>query len=142
MLTGSQAPLELLKSPGFPRHRTVPALAGIRATTLQTISTRFSGTSDDSNGNLKTDTFHTYERNEFSKVKSFDRNGTNCATSGECLVYDAPQKGAHFAFAKWWARVSQGPCDLFPFSKMRTSSANVTQCRWCGRRRPARISAA
>lgn len=47
------------------------------------------GASYDSNGNLTNDTFHRYEWNEFSKVKTFDRSGTNCATSGECLVYDA-----------------------------------------------------
>jgi RHS repeat-associated protein len=47
------------------------------------------GASYDSNGNLTYDTYHHYEWNEFSKVKSFDRSGTNCATSGECLVYDA-----------------------------------------------------
>jgi RHS repeat-associated protein len=47
------------------------------------------GASYDSNGNLTYDTFHHYEWNEFSKVKSFDRSGTNCATSGQCLVYDA-----------------------------------------------------
>jgi RHS repeat-associated protein len=47
------------------------------------------GASYDSNGNLTYDTYHHYEWNEFSKVKDFDRSGTNCATSGECLVYDA-----------------------------------------------------
>jgi RHS repeat-associated protein len=47
------------------------------------------GTSYDSNGNLTADTFHNYEWNEFSRMKSVDRSGTNCATSGECLVYDA-----------------------------------------------------
>ena len=47
------------------------------------------GASYDSNGNLTYDTFHHYEWDEFSKVKSFDRSGTNCATSGQCLVYDA-----------------------------------------------------
>lgn len=46
-------------------------------------------TSYDSNGNLTADTFHNYEWNEFSKMKSVDRNGTNCATSGECIIYDA-----------------------------------------------------
>jgi RHS repeat-associated protein len=47
------------------------------------------GASYDSNGNLTYDTFHHYEWNEFSKVRSFDRSGTNCATSGQCIVYDA-----------------------------------------------------
>ncbi len=47
------------------------------------------GTSYDSNGNLKADTFHNYEWNEFSRMKSVDRSGTNCANGGECLIYDA-----------------------------------------------------
>jgi RHS repeat-associated protein len=47
------------------------------------------GASYDSNGNLTNDTFHVYEWNEFSKMKSVDRTGTNCVTSGQCIVYDA-----------------------------------------------------
>jgi RHS repeat-associated protein len=47
------------------------------------------GASYDFNGNLNADTFHNYEWNEFSKLKSVDRNGTGCATSGECIIYDA-----------------------------------------------------
>jgi len=47
------------------------------------------GASYDLNGDLTYDTFHTYEWNEFGKMKSVDRSGTNCATSGECIVYDA-----------------------------------------------------
>jgi len=47
------------------------------------------GATYDSNGNLTNDTFHTYTWNEFSKLKSADMNGTGCATSGECIVYDA-----------------------------------------------------
>lgn len=47
------------------------------------------GTSYDSDGNLTQDPVHVYEWNEFAKMKSVDRSGTNCATSGECIVYDA-----------------------------------------------------
>ena len=47
------------------------------------------GATYDSNGDLTYDTFHNYEWDGFSKMKSVDRNGTNCAISGECTVYDA-----------------------------------------------------
>jgi RHS repeat-associated protein len=47
------------------------------------------GATYDSNGNLTNDTFHTYTWNEFSKLKSVDMSGTGCATSGECVIYDA-----------------------------------------------------
>jgi len=44
------------------------------------------GATYDSNGNLTSDTFHTYTWNEFSKVKSVDQSGTGCVTSGECVI--------------------------------------------------------
>lgn len=47
------------------------------------------GATYDSNGNLTWDTRHYYAWNEFSKVKSIDLSGANCASGGECLVYDA-----------------------------------------------------
>jgi len=48
-------------------------------------------TTYDSNGNILYDasSTNTYAWNEFSKMKSVNVTGTNCATSGECLVYDA-----------------------------------------------------
>jgi RHS repeat-associated protein len=48
-----------------------------------------SGTSYDSNGNVTNDTWNTYGSNEFSKMASVNQSGTDCATSGECIVYDA-----------------------------------------------------
>lgn len=47
------------------------------------------GTSYDSNGNVTNDSFHAYGWNEFSKMASIDKSGTNCATAGKCLTYDA-----------------------------------------------------
>ena len=47
------------------------------------------GTTYDANGNLTNDTLHGYEWDEYSKLKSVDRNGTGCATDGECIIYDA-----------------------------------------------------
>lgn len=47
------------------------------------------GASYDLSGNLTNDTFHRYEWDAFNKMATVDRSGTNCATSGECVVYDA-----------------------------------------------------
>lgn len=47
------------------------------------------GTTYDSDGDLTYDLVHHYAWNEFAKMKSVDGSGTNCATSGECIVYDA-----------------------------------------------------
>jgi RHS repeat-associated protein len=47
------------------------------------------GATYDSDGDLTYDSFHNYTWNEFAKMKSVDQSGTNCATSGECIVYDA-----------------------------------------------------
>jgi RHS repeat-associated protein len=48
-------------------------------------------TTYDSNGNILHDasSMNTYAWNEFSKMKSVNMTGANCATSGECMVYDA-----------------------------------------------------
>jgi hypothetical protein len=45
----------------------------------------------DSNGNQLYDpsNLNTYAWNEFSKMASIDKSGTNCATSGTCVTYDA-----------------------------------------------------
>jgi RHS repeat-associated protein len=43
----------------------------------------------DSNGDLTSDPYNTYAWNEYGKLKSANINGTNCAMSGQCLVYDA-----------------------------------------------------
>jgi hypothetical protein len=57
------------------------------------------GNTYDSNGNTTVDYLaHNYAWNEFSKMKSVDISGTNCATSGECLVRDA------------FGRVVERPC--------------------------------
>jgi RHS repeat-associated protein len=49
------------------------------------------GASYDSNGNQLYDpsNLNTYTWNEFSKLASIDKSGTQCATSGTCVVYDA-----------------------------------------------------
>ena len=47
------------------------------------------GTTYDSDGDLTYDLVHHYAWNEFAKMKSVDGSGTNCATGGECIVYDA-----------------------------------------------------
>jgi RHS repeat-associated protein len=53
-------------------------------------SSGYGGTYD-LNGNLLYDpsTLNTYAINEFNKMKSVNVSGTNCATSGECMTYDA-----------------------------------------------------
>ena len=43
----------------------------------------------DSNGNVTNDTFNAYTWNEFSKMASVNQSGTGCATSGQCIIYDA-----------------------------------------------------
>jgi RHS repeat-associated protein len=45
------------------------------------------GTSYDSNGNLLTDTFHTYTWNVYGRVSTLDSSA--CGTNGTCLTYDA-----------------------------------------------------
>ena len=48
------------------------------------------GATYDSNGNMTNDGLtNTYTWNEFSKMASVNKSGTNCATSGQCIVYDA-----------------------------------------------------
>ena len=47
------------------------------------------GVTYNSNGDLTYDTVHNYAWNPFSKLSSVDQSGTNCATAGECIVYDA-----------------------------------------------------
>jgi RHS repeat-associated protein len=49
------------------------------------------GASYDSNGNQLYDpsNMNTYSWNEFSKMASIDKTGTNCSTSGTCVTYDA-----------------------------------------------------
>jgi YD repeat-containing protein len=49
------------------------------------------GATYDSNGNQLYDpsNMNTYTWNEFSKMASIDKSGTNCATSGTCATYDA-----------------------------------------------------
>jgi RHS repeat-associated protein len=45
------------------------------------------GTSYDADGNLLTDTFHTYTWNSAGKVATIDSSA--CGTNGECVTYDA-----------------------------------------------------
>jgi len=47
------------------------------------------GANYDSSGNLTYDTYHHYAWNEFNKLQSVDASGTNCASGGQCFVYDA-----------------------------------------------------
>jgi hypothetical protein len=47
------------------------------------------GCTYDSNGNVTNDGTNTYTWNEFSKMHSVNLSGTNCASAGECIVYDA-----------------------------------------------------
>ncbi len=47
------------------------------------------GATYDSNGNVTDDTMNAYAYNEFSKLKSINAAGTNCAIGGECIVCDA-----------------------------------------------------
>jgi RHS repeat-associated protein len=47
------------------------------------------GCTYDSNGDVTNDGTNAYAWNEFSKMKSANISGTNCATSGQCLTYDA-----------------------------------------------------
>jgi RHS repeat-associated protein len=54
------------------------------------------GVTYDSNGDITNDTFHAHEWNEFGKLKSVDRSGTGCATSGTCLIYDALGREVEF----------------------------------------------
>lgn len=43
----------------------------------------------DTGGNLLSDSFHKYAWDGYNKLASVDISGSNCATGGECLVYDA-----------------------------------------------------
>jgi len=43
----------------------------------------------DTNGNVTNDSINAFAYNEFSKLSSVNKSGTNCATAGQCLVYDA-----------------------------------------------------
>jgi RHS repeat-associated protein len=56
------------------------------------------GTTYDSNGNVLYDasSTNTYAWNEFGKMKSVNIVGTNCATSGTCVIYDALGRAVEF----------------------------------------------
>ncbi len=43
----------------------------------------------DTGGNLLSDSFHKYAWDGYNKLASVDISGANCASGGECLVYDA-----------------------------------------------------
>lgn len=47
------------------------------------------GCTYDSNGNVTNDGTTAYTWNEFSKMGSTNKSGTNCASAGQCVVYDA-----------------------------------------------------
>lgn len=48
-----------------------------------------SGYSYDSNGDVTNDGTNTYTWNQFAKMASVNGAGTNCASGGDCLIYDA-----------------------------------------------------
>jgi RHS repeat-associated protein len=50
---------------------------------------QLAGTSYDADGDLLTDTFHTYTWSTTGKMASVDQNGSGCSKSGECIIYDA-----------------------------------------------------
>jgi len=47
------------------------------------------GCTYDSDGDVTNDGTNAYTWNEFSKLASSNKGGTNCASAGECVVYDA-----------------------------------------------------
>ncbi|HWW15189.1 MAG TPA: RHS repeat-associated core domain-containing protein [Candidatus Dormibacteraeota bacterium] len=47
------------------------------------------GCTYDSNGDVTNDGTNAYTWNEFSRMASTNKSGTNCASAGQCVVYDA-----------------------------------------------------
>jgi hypothetical protein len=43
----------------------------------------------DSNGNVSDDSFNHYTFNQFNRMASVNLSGSNCSSSGQCMLYDA-----------------------------------------------------